>query len=147
MIFTDYSAETINEARNAEVHVVIRVLGWKPHGVCISSSGELLVTMDSYDIKQTKVMRYSESLEKQSIQWDNRGQLLYSCGGIKCLDENRNLGNCVADYDALAVVVVSAVGNLRFKYTGVPSLNKNPFDPGGISTDSHGRIWQQTVTN
>lgn len=140
VIYADYSAETINEARNAKVYVAIHLLGWKPHGVCISSSGELLVTMDSYDNKQTKVMRYSESLEKQNIQWDNRGQLLYSCGGIKCLDENRNLDICVADYDARAVVVVNATGNLRFKYTGVPSLNKNPFDPVGISTDSHGRI-------
>ena len=60
--------------------------------------------MISDDGKQTKVMHYSGSTEKQSIQWDDRGKPLYSSDGTKYLSENRNLDICVADFNANAVL-------------------------------------------
>ena len=65
---------------------------------------------------------------------------LFTSGVIKYLSENRNLDICVADNAARAVVVVSTVGKLRFRYTGPPSTPGESFRPYGITTDSQANI-------
>ena len=76
-----------------------------------------------------------------SIHHDDQGNELYSSGSLeKCLTENRNLDICVAESDAGTVVVVSAAGKLRFRYTVPPSTPRESFSPRGITTDSQGNI-------
>lgn len=99
--------------------------------------------MTSNDKKQTKVVRFSGSEEKQTIQWDDQWKPLYSSGGkpdIKYITDNKNFDICVADNNAKAVVVVSGPGKLRFRYLSVHFSTEETFDPFGITTDSRSRI-------
>nr|XP_022304509.1 uncharacterized protein LOC111111685 [Crassostrea virginica] len=143
LVYADYWDSSINLVSGTQIQTLITLRGWRPLCLCSTSSGDLLVTMTSDDDKQTKVVRYSGSTEKQSIQWDDQGKPLYSpnyLNTIKYLSENRNLDICVADHDARAVLVVSAAGKLRFRYTGPPSTPRESFQPCGITTDSQANI-------
>ncbi|XP_022304495.2 uncharacterized protein LOC111111677 [Crassostrea virginica] len=143
LVYADYNDSSINLVSGTQIQTLITLRGWRPLRLCSTASGDLLVIMKSDDNKQTKVVRYSGSTEKQSIQWDDQGKPLYSSNrfsNTKYLSENRNLDICVADLAAAAVVVVSAAGKLRFRYTGPPSTPQESFLPGGITTDSQANI-------
>lgn len=101
--------------KNKQIKEVIRFQAWLPVNVCSTSSGDLyIIMMSSYDLKQTKVVRYSDFREKQSIQFNDKGQPLYSYEPNKFLCENSNQDICVSDSEAGAVVVVDRNGRLRF---------------------------------
>ena len=139
LAYTDYHGRSINMVKKdgKHIHPSINLQGWMPRYLCKTYYGDFLVIVDSDDKKQTKIMRYFDSTEKQSIQWDDQGLPLYTPNGTTIfLTENKNLDICVADAYACAVVVVSAVGQLRFRYYG----HQESFKPTGITTDSQGMI-------
>ena len=147
LVYTDCHDRSINLVSGTQIQTLITLRGWSPQGVCSTSSGDLLVIMTCDDGKQTKVVCYSYSIEKQSIQWDDQGNQLYTYEGSKYLSQNRNLNICVADNRARAIVVVSAAGKLRFRYTGPPSTTQEPFSPVAITTDSQANILTSDSNN
>nr|XP_034307653.1 uncharacterized protein LOC105334086 isoform X1 [Crassostrea gigas] len=141
LLYTDGELRTVNKVVKGQIEEIITLQGWIPNFVCVTSSGDLLVMMCDEDKPQYKVVRYSGSVEKQTIQFEENGKPVYSEEyKIKYIAENRNLDICVADRAAGAVVVVSQAGKLRFRYTGHPS-KENPFIPRGITTNSQSHIY------
>nr|XP_022296563.1 uncharacterized protein LOC111106251 [Crassostrea virginica] len=142
LLYSDWEIMAVYKVKNGQTEKIITLQGWIPNNLCVTSSGDLLVTMYVDDETQSKVVRYSGSTVKQTIQFDEEGQPLYSGNNnIKYISQNRNFDICVADCGARAVVVVNQAGKLRFKYTGHPSPTKNkPFEPHAITTDSQSRI-------
>nr|XP_022288519.1 uncharacterized protein LOC111100728 [Crassostrea virginica] len=142
LMYSDHNTKTVYRVKNDQTEAIIRLKGWTPFNLCVTSSGDLLVTMYTDDKTQSKVVRYSGSTVNQTIQFDNDGQPLYS-GNVntKYITENRNFDICMADSVAGAVVVVNQAGKLRFRYTGQSSSTKNePFKPISITKDSQCRI-------
>eukprot|EP00105_Crassostrea_gigas_P044375 XP_019928523.1 PREDICTED: uncharacterized protein LOC109620450 [Crassostrea gigas] len=143
LLYCDWTDRTVHIVKNGQIEELITLPEeWTPNSLCVTSTGDLLVTMFCDDETQSKVVRYSGSTEKQTIQFDDEGKPLYSGNDeIKYITENRNHDICVADYKAGAVVVVNQDGKLRWRYTGHPSVTKNePFKPSGITADSQSRI-------
>lgn len=135
LVYTDLKNLSVNIVKNTEIFEVVILKEWRPFYVCCSSSGDILVVMDNLKGNNSKVVRYFGSTEKQSIQFDGKGQSLYStlgecpCSCSKNIVENMNLDICVADGHKNAITVVNRAGELRFRYTGI-------FNPIGIATDS-----------
>ncbi|XP_061168897.1 uncharacterized protein LOC133178165 [Saccostrea echinata] len=146
LVYIDYDYRTVNIAKNEKIEEVIKLQNWNAYGLCSSCSGDILVVMSSDDKKQSKVVRYSGSTEKQTFKVDNKGKPLYS--SIKRISENKNLNICVSDSDAGEVVVINQIGEPRFRYTGNMSVaKKNPFKPQGITTDSQSHILTTDINN
>lgn len=145
LLYADYLDGSLNRVKDTDTQKVVALQGWKASGVCTTSLDDLLVVLANADGKLIKVVRYSGSKEKQSIQFHESGKPLYSpiCAfKFKGISENKNLDICVADSDEGALVVVDQAGKLRFRYTGF-----HLFRPYGITTDSHCRIITSDFNN
>ncbi|XP_056019366.1 uncharacterized protein LOC130054248 [Ostrea edulis] len=112
----------------------IKTGDWTPDSLHSSHiNGDILVGMRKGG--KAKVTRYNKTgKELQNIQWDNKGQELYSYP--RYITENINRDICTSDSDENGIVVVNRSGQHRFSYKG----QKSGFSPWGICTDVLGHI-------
>eukprot|EP00105_Crassostrea_gigas_P036508 XP_019920656.1 PREDICTED: uncharacterized protein LOC109617977 [Crassostrea gigas] len=75
ILYSDGTTRTVNKVKNGRTHEIIRLQGWKPNNLCVSSTGDLLVTMRKDDYSESKVL-FVQFLKKPSQQ-------LYSLHGNK----------------------------------------------------------------
>ena len=59
-----------------------------PRGVCITSEGDVLISI-SHKENQPKVVRYSGIVDKQTIQYDAEGKPLFLIDDYLYIDENK----------------------------------------------------------
>eukprot|EP00105_Crassostrea_gigas_P032923 XP_011456127.1 PREDICTED: uncharacterized protein LOC105348425 isoform X1 [Crassostrea gigas] len=150
LVYVDYRKGTVNIIKGTPTsdQVIIRRNKWKPRNVCTTSSGDFLVVMVSDDDYKSQIVRFSDSKEKQIIQFGDTGKPLFSSTiSSKYISENRNLDICVSDSEANAVVVLTQAGKLRFRYPVSTSATKKEFKPIGITTDSQSRILASDLNN
>lgn len=148
LVYTDFKAKSLTIVKNTQRRSAFEITFdsiWKPRNVCSTFSDDLLVSMESDDQKQTKIVRlagleYKPCIE---IQFDSNGRPLFSHGGYdKAISENMNLDICIADFGAGELVVVDQNGKLRFRYTASTLIleQKKSFHPRGVTTDSQSHI-------
>lgn len=68
LIYTDYLDGSLNRVKDTDDQKVKALQGWKASGVC-TSLDDILVVLAIADGKLIKVVRYSDSKEKRSIQF------------------------------------------------------------------------------
>lgn len=138
LVYTDCNDKTVNMLKNTEIQETIRLQDWKPLNLCSTYSDDILIIMISKDF-QNKVVRYCDSKEIQSIQFNEKGKPLYSSDSIKYISENMNRDICGALWIAGEVVVVDQDGQYRFTYKGPQTTQTTQrFYPRGITTDRVG---------
>lgn len=133
LVYSFSGTNAVYIVRNEKADILITLHDWIPRGICVTSSGDLLITKTHEG--QSKVVRYSGTVEKQVIQVDGTTRCYYLY-----LTENRNSDICISREDI--VDVFTETGERRFRYTGhrhPPKWNQ-AFSPRGITTDSYCHI-------
>lgn len=139
LVYTDYEDCSVNIMKKSHTHAVIRLQGWKPRAVCFTMDGDMLVSMCSEDEKRARVMKYRNTQAIQEYYHDPKGRPLFPSGDTALyIAENKNSDVCVAVTSAHVVVVLSASGTVRFKYSD--KTGKKEFRPMGLATDSQCHI-------
>ena len=66
----------VYKVKNDQTKKIIKLKGLISANLCVTSCGDLLVTMFGDDETESTVVRYSGYTEKQTIQFDDEGQPL-----------------------------------------------------------------------
>nr|XP_022301183.1 uncharacterized protein LOC111109395 [Crassostrea virginica] len=107
LLYSDYNGRTVHQVKDGIIETTISLRKWRPRGICSTASGDVLVIMDSDD-QQSKVVRYSGSTEKHSIQWDDQDKPLLSPAGytgpLSTVDESFDPVGIATDSQARILV-------------------------------------------
>lgn len=138
LFYTDVDSHSVYIVRKKERNELsLKLSGWKPWSICACSMENILVALKNDSYTEAKVVRYVKSKEKQTIQFDDNGQALYSPErSLMFVAENQNNKDIiVSDKAWKQLVVVNKSGKFRFRYPEGKS-----FVPRCVTTDTGGRI-------
>lgn len=140
LVYSFSGTNAVYIVRNEKAEILITLHDWVPRGICVTSSGDLLITMRHEG--QSKVVRYAGTVEKQVIQVDGTTRCYYLY-----VTENRNSDICISRVDIVDVFMET--GERRFEYTGhrPPPKWNQAFSPRGITTDSYCHILIADINN
>lgn len=142
LIYSDSDGGTVNIFRSGRAETLITApRGWKPHRLCCTKSGGILVSMSSG--RHNRIIRYEENQISQIIEKNEDGKALFLEGICKLhvyVTENENGDVCVSDTNASIVIVLDMTGQMRFRYDGSAAKIKGPFNPNCLVTHSSGQI-------
>lgn len=108
--YSDSRTKSVSKVKNRQTNelIMIRIYGWFPANLCVTSSGDILVNMYDNDQTRSKAVPYLGSTDKQTTWFDEEGKILLSGNAyIEYFTENRNQDICVPDRGACAIVVVN----------------------------------------
>lgn len=139
LIYSCLDTRTVNILKGERWETLIRLENWLPRGICITSTGDMLITITRK--KQSKVVRYAGTIPKQTIQFGYKGKntIPFSEKPFLYVTENNNRDICVSRGE---VVVFKETGELSFRYNGrypPPNWNED-FSSSGIATDRYCHI-------
>lgn len=140
LIYSCSLTKTVNICRgDDESETLIRLEDWSPRGICVTSSGDMLITLTQKN--KSKMVRYSGTIKKQTIQFDDRGKPIEDTDSFHLyITENKNNDICVAG--KIMVMSFNETGTLKFRYTAPKNPTKwnQAFCPKGIATDRYCHI-------
>lgn len=139
LIYSCSFTKTVNIFIGDKLETLIKLEKWSPRGICVSSSGDMLVTMTQKN--KSKMVRYFGTIEKQTIQFDDRRKPIEDTDSFHLyITENKNNDICVAG--KVMVMSFNKTGTLQFRYTGPKNPTKwnQAFCPKGIATDRYCHI-------
>jgi DNA-binding beta-propeller fold protein YncE len=137
LFYTDVDSDSVYVVQNEKNKLSLQLSQWKPWGIFACSIDNILVALKNASYTEAKVVRYIKGREKQTIQFDDVGQALYSPQrNLMFVAENqKNNDVIVSDKAAKQIVVVNKSGKFRFRYP-----EKKSFTPRCVATDTRGRI-------
>lgn len=71
--YSDWKLKTAVKMCNGKIEEIIFLKGWTPIHLCFATSGDHLVVFYNDEETLSKVVRYSRTSQKNTIQFDNDG--------------------------------------------------------------------------
>lgn len=88
LIYSDSDGKTVNIVRSGRAETLITAtLGWKPHILCCTKSGGILVSMSSG--RHNKIIRYEENQISQIIEKNEDGKALFFRRNLQTLCDGK----------------------------------------------------------
>ncbi|KAK3093989.1 hypothetical protein FSP39_022600 [Pinctada imbricata] len=140
MIVTYWHRKVRRVSVSGEVSTLIDTSPFRPYGVCLTDSEDVVVCMSGQDEKNNHVAVYSPDTGKKlreirGIDGQGKQQITYP---YRVVSNGKDL--CVVNWNPDHVVCVDERGDVRWLYNRKEAKLTNSFTPRGISVDKYNNL-------